>query len=712
MSKSLFGKRYNPVSPTAMETGVGIFILILTLLTVVFFLTFGFSDGDTLFQTSESQAESSQEVLANARLIPPLGKAGWTSPSERNDHNLSHWSAAGDVASNELGKPSLFETMQGDLAAFGARRAIHSYYASVSNPTQRIAVTVVDAYAPEVAFGLYHHRHPGKSPAALTTLLSPSASEPDEGKPHGSMEEEMYGDYAVEDDREPEENAQNIKAASSKTASKPAVETAPLRVGMEGWQSSTGGAFWLGKHYIEFVRLNTDDSSPANAVIADALASVHLSYGRPFWIENLWPREGRSNDSLRYLPQSALPFQLNTGAFTLEYDDGTIAFATALDNASKTLSAMKGIESFIEQNGSIQSQPDGPSTVLAGDFHNRRYQLAAFAEGDRLIGVIGTDMGPVIEMARTVRNRLAPANGAAVSKSGSVVTDTPKRAFPSIDLPGWQPPDNLRVYTPLNLWEKIDGRADIYLSFGVADMAFGTYTKTDDPAIVVDVYWYDMATAEGAFGIFRAEFDDTGHTLALGDEAYEVGGSVFCRKGQHYLRVEAPDRTDVYLEATTRITKALANSIADSETKLWAEELLPSKHQIEGSFEFHAKDAFSLDFLSDVFAADYRFEGGQVKLFIHRVESSAQAMDVLRAYESFFEDFGRVVESAASESENNQGETITLVGESGGIYDAAFVAEEFLCGVTGASNATLAKRAAIFFKEDLLDKMAKRNAAD
>ena len=270
-------------------------------------------------------------------------------------------------------------------------------------------------------------------------------------------------------------------------------------------------------------------------------------------------------------------------------------------------------------------------------------------------------------------------------------TEKQTSPFPAIERDAWREATGFREYTPLNLWEKIDGRADLYLQFGMQRMSYGTYRHRTDPSLSVDVYWYEMADSDGAFGIYRAEGGGQVTPIDVGDEGYGSGGTVVFRKGRDYVRVEATGEGESLEAAGPAIARAIAGRIEGSGAALWAEGLLPAEGRTSAALDYHGENAFSLDFLRDVFSADYSADAQTFTTFIHRAADAAEARRLLDAYTAFFKDYGRVIE-------RDRVDGIEFVaGESGGIVDVAFAAGVYLGGVNNSTDVTLAKERALAF---------------
>lgn len=80
----------------------------------------------------------------------------------------------------------------------------------------------------------------------------------------------------------------------------------------------------------------------------------------------------------------------------------------------------------------------------------------------------------------------------------------------------WSQSGQDRVITSQNLFEYIDGGAELYLSFGFKKLIVRTFKKQDFPVLEVD--FFDMGRADNAFGIFRHDCEEEGAQVGQGSE--------------------------------------------------------------------------------------------------------------------------------------------------------------------------------------------------
>lgn len=204
----------------------------------------------------------------------------------------------------------------------------------------------------------------------------------------------------------------------------------------------------------------------------------------------------------------------------------------------------------------------------------RTYQRADASRAEKLIGAVILALLAALVTAFVVNARSdAPALFALEAEGGADVAagDEPISPFPKVEGLAWSVPDNVAHYTPANLWEKINGRADLYLGFNLRRMTFGTYRAEREPDLMIDVYWFELADSGNAFNVYQAEYGGHVEPLELGRAGYRAGGSIFFCKAEYYVRLEAPADEAVYRKAGAAIAQALADVIEDDGRPLWPE---------------------------------------------------------------------------------------------------------------------------------------------
>lgn len=181
---------------------------------------------------------------------------------------------------------------------------------------------------------------------------------------------------------------------------------------------------------------------------------------------------------------------------------------------------------------------------------------------------------------------------------------------PADSVGGWRMRGPVRTYSPQNLYEYIDGNADLFLSYGFSDLAAGDYEPIQGMGwVAVDVY--NMSTPLQAFGIFGAEKPPEAQPAALGAQGYACDGLVAFWKGRYYVKVALVEGED--REAAGLLAGAAAERISADPTMPVELRRLPTEGRVPGSERYVRRGALGHDFLVEVVSAEYGIEKSKVE---------------------------------------------------------------------------------------------------
>jgi len=137
--------------------------------------------------------------------------------------------------------------------------------------------------------------------------------------------------------------------------------------------------------------------------------------------------------------------------------------------------------------------------------------------------------------------------------------------FPRIE--GWKQKETVQVFTPDNLYEYINGAAELYLTYGFQELQVAEYEGERDGLIIVDIYRH--ATPLYAFGILQPGTASPqplpGHRRSgiLG-----TGGPQFFCPAENYVKITNH-------KATGKDQETLKNFARQVNTKLGSQSSLP-----------------------------------------------------------------------------------------------------------------------------------------
>jgi hypothetical protein len=275
-------------------------------------------------------------------------------------------------------------------------------------------------------------------------------------------------------------------------------------------------------------------------------------------------------------------------------------------------------------------------------------------------------------------------------------TETIAQALEGLTPQGFTKKGVVERFTEANLYEKINGRSELFQSYDVTGMTFVTFSKSDDPTKFIDVFLYDMTTPLGAFGVYSVERSSGSKAIATGDGGHRTGADLFFRKGQYYASILTSGRDEEVQKAASALADTTANRLKGEAAKLWGLAMLPAQNRIDDSVQYFMIDALGLDFLTNAFMARYRDGEAKFTAFVARCKSADNAAEVLVKYKAHLEEFGDMAEPARIE-----GASVMFAEVGGGDIDGACQVGDVVAGVTAVKGRDAAVRAMTFLLKGL-----------
>ncbi len=177
--------------------------------------------------------------------------------------------------------------------------------------------------------------------------------------------------------------------------------------------------------------------------------------------------------------------------------------------------------------------------------------------------------------------------------------------FPQIK--GWTAHGEVTTYKIANLWEYIDGAANLYLAYDFKLLKLREFQKGET---ILTVEIYDMGSPVNAFGIYSSERSDDAVLLKIGTEAAVIPPYyALMLKDRFYVKVVI-QQGELDREISEGILKDVA-AFVPGNTDFPAElKLLPEKDRIPGSIKYISEGYMGLSEINNLLFADYRDSSG------------------------------------------------------------------------------------------------------
>jgi hypothetical protein len=246
--------------------------------------------------------------------------------------------------------------------------------------------------------------------------------------------------------------------------------------------------------------------------------------------------------------------------------------------------------------------------------------------------------------------------------------------------PGMVPLSSPENFNTQTLSDKINGKAELYLSAGFVSLASQRFNDKDGSNLWVETYIYNMGDGHNAFSVFSAQRREGAASLDLATNAYRTQNALFLVHGPFYLEIIASEATD---NAFKSIRTLAENFIRNTRTKTEAiveKDLFPAGGMLANSIALISADAFGFDRLDKIYTAEYEIGENSLMAFLSRRQGSLEAQQLASAYQNFLETFGGQNLDTKLPIENAQ---LVEILET---YEVIFSCGPYIAGVREAGN--------------------------
>ena len=246
--------------------------------------------------------------------------------------------------------------------------------------------------------------------------------------------------------------------------------------------------------------------------------------------------------------------------------------------------------------------------------------------------------------------------------------------FPKIK--DWDLKVSSDVYTPKNLWDFMNGGADLYIKYGFVDLHLAEYHNSDGATIQAEVYRHSSST--NAYGIYASERSPGYQFIELGGQAYIGEGILNFFSGAYYVKLLSIGEEGAAPNALKKVGKSLVKALDQKNELPELLSVFPEKGKSPYSDKFVAKKFLGNDFLNNAFSADYE-EG--YSLFLIK---GADADEILKMVASY-------LEFAKQNTEPAKNSTFVIADHYNGNIPVVIV-DRYLLGVLNGAASQNAKQ--------------------
>ncbi|MGB6865328.1 MAG: DUF6599 family protein [Candidatus Aminicenantaceae bacterium] len=245
---------------------------------------------------------------------------------------------------------------------------------------------------------------------------------------------------------------------------------------------------------------------------------------------------------------------------------------------------------------------------------------------------------------------------------------------------GWAIYDQVGQFTADNLYERINGRAELYLAYDVISLTTATFEDKTDIGRFVELSVFDMGNPTNAFGIFSVERFQGDPPLDLGRMSYRSDSNAYIWKGKYYITIVVSDSTEEFEQISLDLASKVTAALIDSGERVWGLSALPQNHLITDSVQYFKVDAMGLDFMQNTYTAEYLKGETTIKAFLSQQASPDVALDLVERYAEYSQEYGqgykRTIKNGAE----------LVLCDMGGTFDVIFQKGRIISGVISANH--------------------------
>ena len=287
----------------------------------------------------------------------------------------------------------------------------------------------------------------------------------------------------------------------------------------------------------------------------------------------------------------------------------------------------------------------------------------------------------------------------ALSKDASSA-ETPGPAGATSDLQEYLP-EGMMILTPVetfgpeNLSEKIDGKAELYLSAGFLSLSSQRFAEAGKADRWLEVFVYDMGSTRNAFSVYSTQRRADAEDAAFTQFAYRTANALFFVQGQYYVEVIAA--SEQMAEAMLAIGQNFIRKNPTSTEAINEFALFPKASLVPDSIALLAENVFGFSDLNNTFVAHYRFGETELTAFISQRQSAQEAQDLASAYHQF------LVENGGADVPMDAAIPDAQLVKLFDTFELVFAQGSFLAGIHEAESKDLAEQLALQLKSALAE---------
>lgn len=196
---------------------------------------------------------------------------------------------------------------------------------------------------------------------------------------------------------------------------------------------------------------------------------------------------------------------------------------------------------------------------------------------------------------------------------------------------GWTYDFEPEIYTPDNLFDYINGEAELYLDYDFVRLATASYKQKADESLTFTVDVYNMGTPLNAFGIYSSYRRPNLTFADIGEQATISELNIRFYKGQYFVQLNAGTLDKAVKDIMRMVAERVAEGIPSMDQP---EELglLPEEHRVPHSLKYVTNGYLGQSVFKKTMEAEYKSGDSKFVGFIILFSDEKQAQEALSQF--------------------------------------------------------------------------------
>ena len=205
---------------------------------------------------------------------------------------------------------------------------------------------------------------------------------------------------------------------------------------------------------------------------------------------------------------------------------------------------------------------------------------------------------------------------------------------------GVQPLTSTETFDARNLSDKIDGKAELYLSAGFTRLVSQRFRDERETDLWMEAFVYDMGNSQNAFSVFSAQRREDAETLDLTQHAYRTPNALFLTHGRYYLEIIASKVSGQVLKPAIKMAETFIHNTPVEVSIVNETALFPKQEMVKNSIVLISSNAFGYDGFDKIYTAEYEVEDSRLTAYLSHRKTPEEAKKMASAYWQFLLAYG------------------------------------------------------------------------